>query len=250
MTMTRSRNLKQAIRTRAAKTGERYTTARRHVLHALKQVKKEDTAPKPAPVRRTTSIGGVTDANAHQRTGHGLDHWFAVLDRFSADNKGHTAAAQHLYEAHGVPGWHAQGITVAWERARGLRRVNQSCAGDYQVSVSKVVGASVAEVIEAIRNQRRRADWLRDADAKLVEALTAALAGTNGKGITVKSADAARLRYRWNDSVVELRIDSRPGGKASIAADNTKLKDHAAVKPRRAAWRKALDGLARSFFAG
>ena len=30
--MTRARALKQAIRTRAAKTGERYTTARRHLL--------------------------------------------------------------------------------------------------------------------------------------------------------------------------------------------------------------------------
>ena len=30
--MTRARALKQAIRARAAKTGERYTTARRHVL--------------------------------------------------------------------------------------------------------------------------------------------------------------------------------------------------------------------------
>ena len=40
--MTRARALKEVIRARAAKTGERYTTARRHVLNEL------GTAPKPA----------------------------------------------------------------------------------------------------------------------------------------------------------------------------------------------------------
>ena len=33
--MTRARALKQIIRTRAARTGERYTTARRHVLKTI-----------------------------------------------------------------------------------------------------------------------------------------------------------------------------------------------------------------------
>ncbi|HEX7779978.1 MAG TPA: hypothetical protein VF424_12085 [Vicinamibacterales bacterium] len=59
------------------------------------------------------------------KTGRGLDHWFEVLDRFGAVEKGHTAAARHLYDAHGVDGWYAQGITVAYERARGVRGVNQ-----------------------------------------------------------------------------------------------------------------------------
>ena len=72
--------------------------------------------PKPAvaPTR-----GSVTDEKAREKTGHGLDHWFAVLDRFGGVEKGHSASARHLYDDHGVPGWYAQGITVAYERARG-----------------------------------------------------------------------------------------------------------------------------------
>src|SRR5918995_5740301 len=35
--MTRARALKQVIRARSAKTGERYTTARRHILRELNQ---------------------------------------------------------------------------------------------------------------------------------------------------------------------------------------------------------------------
>ena len=45
--MTRARALKQVIRARAAKTGERYTTARRHILRELNQ--KIELKKKPAP---------------------------------------------------------------------------------------------------------------------------------------------------------------------------------------------------------
>ena len=99
--MTRARALKQVIRARAAKTGERYTTARRHVLKDLQQ----RTAPRRLVLRSTTapraaaagsSKGSVSDAKSLEKTGHGLDHWFDVLDRFGAVEKGHTAAARHL----------------------------------------------------------------------------------------------------------------------------------------------------------
>ncbi len=118
--MTRARALKEVIRARAAKTGERYTTARRHVLKELQLIR----------VRKVHKVHGCTsvhkvgkDEERHVRcdaalkhTGHGLDHWFGVLDRFGAVEKGHTASARHLHETHGVDGWYAQGITVSYER--------------------------------------------------------------------------------------------------------------------------------------
>ena len=88
--MTRARALKQVIRARAAKTGERYTTARRHVLRELDQ---------PAPVAKATkktaapTKGGLSDAKSIEKTGHELAHWFAILDRFGGIEKGHTASA-------------------------------------------------------------------------------------------------------------------------------------------------------------
>ena len=93
--------------------------------------------------------GSVSDATSRAKTGHGLDHWFAVLDAFGAVERGHTAAARHFYDTHGVPGWHAQGITVAYERARGVRAVNQRRGGDYEMSVTKVVAAGSREVVAA-----------------------------------------------------------------------------------------------------
>jgi len=257
MHMTQLKKLKKSIRSRSEKTGESYTAARRQVL--LAQSKKTETPEPPAaavvavpapsapppPARKTTTTrGSVTDESARKKTGHGLDHWFAVLDRFGAATKGHTAAANHLYEQHGIPGWHAQGITVAYERARGLREVNQSCTGTFQVNVSKTVPASVAEVIEALESADQRADWLEGADPGLAQALDAAFSGDKPREVKTKGADYAWLRFPWDGGKVEIRITGKPKG-ASVVADNSNLASPEQVEQRRAQWRMALEGLQR-----
>jgi hypothetical protein len=240
--MTRARSLKKIIRTRAAKTGESYTTARRHVLAARAAFVASRTPP-AAP--KTKAKGAVSDERIRELTGRGLEHWFAVLDAFGAKTKGHTAAADHLYSAHGVPGWHAQGVTVAYERARGLRAVNQRCDGNYHVTVSKVVPVTVRELVGVIADRRRRAQWLKAADRALVEALSSALDGPGGKAFTIKDDNNARLRYRQNGGVVELRLTGRPGRKTSIVADSSKLTRASDVEARRTAWRSVLEELHR-----
>jgi hypothetical protein len=205
----------------------------------------------PAPAVKTrgkaaapATRGALSDEAARRKTGHGLDHWFAVLDAFGAANKGHTGAADHLYSAHGVPGWHAQGITVAYERARGLRRLNQSCTGGFQVTVSKTVPAPVGEVIEAFRDGRRRKAWLAGAEPALAEALAAAFTGDKPSEVKTKGADYAWLRFRWDGKTVEIRITGKPTG-ASVAADNKDLPEAELVEVRRRQWKAALSGLQR-----
>jgi len=234
--MTEARKLKKAIRARARKTGESYAAARRSYL-------KPPAPPKPAPRPKPGAPGSVSDDVARKNTGHDLEHWFAVLDRFSKGKKGHTDAARHLHEDHGVPGWYCQGITVAWERARGHRAMNQSCDGDFQVSVSRVMPVGVADLARAVTDRRQRAVWLKDAEPALARALTAGLEGEKSKGLRLVTPTRARLRYRWDGGVVEIAIDAKPGGKASIVAANTELPDGRAVDARRAAWREALDAL-------
>jgi len=256
--MTLQKRLKKAIRTRSEKTGESYTSARRNVLLALD--KKAEAAPPPAapelqspeppPVPTPPGPtpppkkGQVSDASARKATGHGLDHWFAVLEAFGAEAKGHTAAAAHLHNEHGIPGWHAQGITVAFERSRGLREMNQSCAGTFQVSVSKTVPAGVAEVVDALKSADRRAVWLAGADPDLVQALTAAFTGDKPREVKTKGADYAWLRFPWAGRTVEIRITGKPKG-ASVVADNQNLAGPELVEPRRTQWRAALEGLHR-----
>lgn len=248
--MTRARALKTVIRARAAKTGERYTTARRHVLNEL-QPRPEYAVRVPSSAAKTaapqaTSKGGLSDAKAREKTGHGLDHWFAVLDRFGGAAKGHTAMARHLYEDHGVPGWHSQGITVAYERARGVRAVNQRCDGEYEVSVSKIVAGTTADVVKKLTDKRGRARWAGGADPRLVTALSAAVDGPRSKGFVVRPDGQGRFRYKWGDTTVQLNLYPKPGDKVSLVATNTKLTDGAMVEERRALWRAALDAVAKS----
>jgi hypothetical protein len=239
--MTEARKLKKAIRARARKTGESYAAARRSYL-------KPPAPPKPAPRPKTGALGGVSDAASIKSTGHGLEHWFAVLDAYSQGRKGHTEAARHLHEDHGVPGWYCQGITVAWERARGHRAMNQGCDGDFQVSVSRVMPVDLPELFRLVGDRKERARWLKDADPALVRALTAGFTAGKSKGLRMVNPRRARLRYRWEPGVVEIALEPRPGGKSTIVAANTGLPDAYAVERRRALWRDALDGL-RAYLA-
>jgi hypothetical protein len=153
------------------------------------------------------------------------------------------AAARHLHSAHGVPGWHAQMISVAYERARGIRAVNQASTGGFQVSVSRTVGVSVADVAAAIGDGRRREQWLKGADPGLRRALNAAFGGAKPKQVVLKNASYGKLRYAWGGAV-ETRITGKPkGAGCSVVADNMGLKDASQVERRRAAWRAALEAL-------
>jgi hypothetical protein len=242
--MTRARALKKLVRARAAKTGERYTTARRHVLQALQGGRAETGSPRA--VAGLSSRGSVSDATSRAKTGHGLDHWFETLDRFGGVEKGHAASARHLYDTHGVDGWYAQGITVAYERARGVRAVNQRRDGGYEVSVSKVIPVGVADAVKAFTDARRRRRWADGLDQNLVKTLVAAVKGSSSKGFVLKPNGQAQLRYRWDDTVVEMYVYPKTAEKASIVAVSKKLGSQALVDERRAQWRLALGALATS----
>lgn len=259
--MTRARSLKQTIRARAAKTGERYTAARRHVLAQL-------AANPPEPNRRASQLfpaeaiaapaqlegprasaapptkGGVTDEKAREKTGHGLDHWFALLDRFGGIDKGHSALARHLHDDHGVPGWYAQGITVGYERARGARALNQRMSGDYEVSVTKMVNGDTEAVVRAFTASRQRAKWLSAADPGLSAALTTALKAKSSKGFIVRDDGMGRYRYKWGTTTVQFYLIPKGEGRTSVVVTHLKLADAEAVEKSRVAWRAALASLA------
>ncbi|MCC7181099.1 MAG: hypothetical protein IT177_22160 [Acidobacteria bacterium] len=262
--MTRARALKQTIRARAAKTGERYTAARRHVLKDIARAAQTGprvveraapdvaAAPKVAREKRgaeTTAApglakGAVSDEKVREKTGHGLDHWFAALDRFGGAAKGHGALAKHLNADFGVSGWYSQGITVAYERARGVRTRNQRVSGDFEVSVSKVVSGDTKAVAKAFTNPRRRAEWLAAADPALSRALSAAVAGAGVKRFVIRPDGLGRFRYRSGSATVQLHVIPKGKGKTSVVVTLMKLADTGAVEAHREAWRAALVSLA------
>ncbi|HUQ87902.1 MAG TPA: hypothetical protein VM096_10110 [Vicinamibacterales bacterium] len=242
--MTRARALKQAIRSRAAKTGERYTTARRHVLREINQP-----APSTAATRATgaaSTKGGLSDAKSIEKTGHDLAHWFDVMDRFGGVEKGHTALAAHLYEKYEVPGWYCQGIVVAYERARGKRVMNQKCDGSFEVSVSKVMAVEMPKLVKALSDSKLRKRWSIKADAALVKALEAGLKDPKSKGFITKPNGEARYRFKWDAMAVQLNLYPKGPGKTSIVATQQKLSNADSVEQYRTLWKAALAALSQS----
>ena len=111
------------------------------------------------------------------RTGHGSR---TVLRLYKLGSGKGTGGEATFAIEHGVPGWHSQGITVAYERARGLRAVNQASTG-FQVSVSKMVPADMDTALAALRAPARK-KWLAGAEPALRRALDGALAA-GAKGV-------------------------------------------------------------------
>lgn len=245
--MTRARTLKQIIRDRAAKTGERYTTARRHVL-ARQSTPARKHLSTSAPERSAPAAKGVlSDARITEKTGRPLAYWFDVLDRFGAVEKGHTKAARHLHADHHVPGWYAQGITVTYERARGVRAVNQRVDGTYEMSASKVIDAVTADIVNTISSKRRRGSWLIDVDPDLAKALTTALDSKSARGFRIRADGLGTFRYKWGTTTVQWYVTPTATGKKSVVVANGKLAGPEMLEERRKLWRTALKALAAQF---
>ena len=252
--MTQARKLKKTIRARARKTGESYTAARRQVLKHRASAAAARPAVKPPASAPVAAVPGARpevpaallkrEPRLVERTGHGWEHWFSVLDRFGAKEKGHTVAARHVAEDHGVDGWYAQAITVEYERARGLRAANQRMSGEYEVSVSKVLPADVGTVVKVLRDSRVRAQWTGALDPELRRAFHAAVGGA--KGLRERERGDARLRFKTANGVtVALYLDPKPKGKSSLVVTNMKLRAQADIDRHRTAWRSAFDALSR-----
>ena len=244
--MTRARALKQVIRSRAAKTGERYTTARRQVLAEMaksKPIALVEKKPTPTPKPALSTKGGLSEAKSLEKTGHGLAHWFDVLDKFGAVEKGHTKAADHLYSEHGVPGWYCQGITVAYERARGVRVMNQRCDGVFEVTVSKMMAAKPSQLIKTLKEGR---GWTDGVDAQLLKALAAAVKDKKSKGFVTRPDGQARFRYKWGDTTVQFNMYPK-AAKTSFVVAHMNLQSADDVEAYRAKWKAAFGAIAEQF---
>ena len=241
--MTRARALKQVIRARAAKTGERYTTARRHVLKDLQH----PTDPSLVPGQRRATSGRrqfqrqCSDAKALEKTGHGLDHWLDALDWFGAVEKGHTAAARHLMML--------ITSTAGMRRASPSRtngraecgRSTSDATGD-EVSVSKVVAAGTSDVIKVLTKGASGGGGGRRRCAPRKRAL-GLVDGPASKGSwSGPMARPLSLQVGRHDRAAVPA--AKTGNKVSVVVANTKLPGAATVEERREQWRSALKAVA------
>jgi uncharacterized protein DUF4287 len=229
--MPTQKTFKRRVRARMTKTGESFTAARRQLL--LKTAEPGDPAPsRPATAEPVAPVIDdadllTSDESMRRRTGRGHAEWFALLDDWGATEHRHTEIARWLGEQHGVPSWWTQNITVAYERARGLRARHQMRDG-YSISVTKTVGAEPARALAAFTDLATRERWLPDAPMRR-RPTRASLAA----------------RFDWSDptSRVVVGVVPKGPGRATVAVSHERIEDAATADGLKAFWRERLTGL-------
>jgi hypothetical protein len=227
--MTRQKSFKGRIRARMDKTSESYTTARRQLLA-------KSTAEAP-PEPETQPGGPVADAPGARRpysdevirsnTGRTWDEWFALLDGWGAARRPHPEIARWLVEEHDVGGWWAQGVTVAYEQARGLRAPGQRRGGLFEVNATKTVAVPVDRLYEAFADPTLRERWLP------------------GATVEVRTARPAKsIRANWDGSTrLVIAFTARGEAKSQVALTHERVPDAGTADKLKAFWRERMAAL-------
>lgn len=167
-------------------------------------------------------------------TGKDWDSWFRLLDAAAADKLDHPGIVRILGDGpgHGVSGWWQQMITVAYEQARGLRKLHERPDG-FQVSRSKTIGAPVSRLYAAWKTPAARRRWLDESRTPL----------------TVRKATANKqLRMACSDGATSVEVSFTPtaSGKTQVVVTQSKLRGATAAARQKAFWGKALESLEKS----
>jgi hypothetical protein len=228
--MTVQKSFKQRVRARMTKTGEGYAAARRQMLApAPAEPPAEMPAAEAIPAAAPVDLGMSSEALA-RRTGRGWDEWLALLDAWSAAGRKHPEIASYLRDDLGVDGWWAQGITVGYERARGMRAFGQLTDG-FSASASKTVAAPAERLYEALVDPGLRQRWLPDAELAISSA-------------TLKAVHAAWPHEGAPNARVDALLTAKGPSKSSVAVQVRRLPDAAAAERTKAYWRARRAALA------
>ena len=239
--MTKQKSFKDRVRARMDKTSESYTTARRQLLAKsatdAAATEAETTAATGAAAAESAAVPVVdvpgakrpySDAVILANTGKRWDEWFAVLDRWGAVERPHAEIARWVGTEHGVGGWWAQGVTVAYEQARGLRAPGQRRGGLFEVNVAKTVAVPVERLYEAFIDPDLRERWLP------------------GATMEVRTTRPGRsIRANWDDGSTRLVVDFTAKGeaKSQVALVHERIADAATAEELKAWWRGRVAAL-------
>jgi hypothetical protein len=216
-TMPTQKTFKRRVRARMAKTGESYAAARHQLL------RKATSASDPTPAPEAPDLPTSDDA-AVRATGRRYDDWFRLLDAWGGTERRHPEIAHWLVSEHGVNGWWSQSITVAYERARGMRALHQMPDG-FAVAATRTIAVGPERLLAAFTDDAARAKWL--------------------PGVAVRrrrTTAAGTARFDWPDppSRLIVMVDPRGPGSSRVAIQHEKLADADAAAREKAAWRERL----------
>ncbi|MHA6696075.1 hypothetical protein [Homoserinimonas sp. A520] len=176
-------------------------------------------------------MAGVSEQNISAErllaaTGRLRDQWHELLDEQNASTWTHTQIATWLRETHGVDGWWAQGVTVGYEQAKGMRVPGQQPDGTFSTSASKTVERPQSDALEL--------------------AIDAYGAAAGSEPVSV-SRDAKHPTARWKlaDGTTALAtVSPGGGGKSRIVLTHSKLAHAERLGEAKAELAAVLDALA------
>jgi hypothetical protein len=172
-------------------------------------------------------LAGRSDAVLEARTGCTWERWVRALDRVQAYTWSHGEIAAHVREKYEIPGWWAQGVTVGYERIKGLRAVGQRRDGSFAATKSRTFAVPLVRLYRAFHDARTRARWLP------------------GVRLTVRAAKRGKsMRITWPDRTsVAVGFTSKGPAKSAVAVEHEKLADRAAAARVKQYWAERLDDL-------
>lgn len=168
-----------------------------------------------------------SDAAYRKRTGKTWPQWRRVLRAMGAEKLPHAEIATRLADDHGVSGWWAQAITVAFEREIGRRAVGE-IAGGFAASASKTIAGSRNKALLAWQELvgKRRAF----------------------NGVAFAGAPRVRRTPKWrywrvilaDGSRVIVGIGAKAGGTSILGLSHERLPTAGAARRWKVFWRSLL----------
>jgi hypothetical protein len=218
--MTTQKLFKRRVRERMAKTGEHYTSARRHVVIGRERL--ETAQSRLASAKELASDEKLTEA-----TGRDWQAWLTILDRWGASERSHREIVDYLRAEQAVPDWWTQAITNGYERARGIRAKHQQADG-FTIYASKTVGVPLGVLFEAFVDERTRDRWLTDGPMSLRTSQPDKVA-----------------RFDWDDGPTRILVTFEDKGpsKATAYVSHERLPDAGSGEAAKAAWKDRLAAL-------
>ncbi|MGO1511065.1 MAG: DUF4287 domain-containing protein [Actinomycetaceae bacterium] len=173
----------------------------------------------------------ASEQKVREETGRSREEWFGLLDAEDATGWDHTSIARWLRDEHGVDGWWAQGVTVAYEQARGLRSPGQRRDGAWEASASKTLYVSAHNLWPYLVDDDVRSEWVP------------------GHHELTGATEPTSVRLRDGDEKITLRIDPlEPGAdgrhKVRLAVQHTGLASGDEIPARKEFWKDAFRVLA------
>jgi uncharacterized protein YndB with AHSA1/START domain len=172
----------------------------------------------------------MSDEAVKAKTGKNWKEWFAILDKAGASKLSHQDIVKYLHTKQGLGPWWQQMVTVAYERARGLRELYEKPKG-FEISVSRTLKTSISKLYQAFATEKARKTWLGE------------------DGLTIrKSTPNKTLRVTWSDGTSSLEISfiAKDDSKSQVVVQHGKLSDAKASAKMKKFWGEALDRLRAS----